>query len=183
MSLHNLYSNFENHTIFANEKCSKFFLGKLNITNQNTVNFLKDVGSANFDQRGMELIEEMKRTVKIGEDCFKREWRFKSGDSDEWKWSSYFSVLHICLPIILAIIVCPIMVNKQDSDSDEKLPFFLCLPLVPLTKIYSAVVEFRSHYWSLKYRGDDVWVQCATEVAEWTKIIGNIGRFLEFYLN
>ena len=39
------------------------------MTNQNTANFLKDVESDNFDQRGMELIEEMKRTVKIGEEC------------------------------------------------------------------------------------------------------------------
>ena len=164
------------------------------MTNQNTANFLKDVGSANFDQRGMELIEEMKRTVKIGEECFKREWRFKSGYSDEWKWSSYFSVLNILLPILLAIMVFPIMVKKQDFPDDFlglKLPFsfsFLCLPFVPLTKIYSAVVEFRSHYFSFKYRSDNNIYIChnydkkATEVAKWTKIIGSIGMFF-FKLN
>ena len=156
------------------------------MTNQNTANFLKDVGSANFDQRGMELIEEMKRTVKIGEECFKREWRFKSGYSDEWKWSSYFSVLNILLPILLAIMVFPIMVKKQDFPDDFlglKLPFsfsFLCLPFVPLTKIYSAVVEFRSHYFSFKFRGDKDFNKKATEVANWTKMIANIGMFLKF---
>ena len=157
------------------------------MTNQNTANFLKDVGSANFDQRGMELIEEMKRTVKIGEDCFKREWRFKSGDSDEWKWSSYFSVLNILLPILLAIMVFPIMVKKQDFPDNflglKQLPFsfsFLCLPFVPLTKIYSAVVDFRSHYFSFKFRGDNDFNKKATEVANWTKMIANIGMFLKF---
>ena len=157
------------------------------MTNQNTANFLKDVESDNFDQRGMELIEEMKRTVKIGEDCFKREWRFKSGDSDEWKWSSYISVLNILLPILLAIMVFPIMVKKQDFPDDFlglKLPFsfsFLCLPFVPLTKIYSAVVELRSHYFLFKYRGDELQgQQRATEVAKWTKIVANIGMFLKF---
>ena len=92
--------NFENRTIFANENCSEFFLGKLSDINQTITNFPQDVESDNFDQRGMDLIEEMKKTVKIGEQCFKRERRFKSGDSEEWKWSSYLSSFHICLPLL-----------------------------------------------------------------------------------
>ena len=174
--------NFENRTIFANENCSEFFLGKLSDINQTITNFPQDVESDNFDQRGMDLIEDMKKTVKIGEQCFKRERRFKSEDSDEWKWSSYFSTLHIYLPIICAIIVCPIMVKKQE-DRCMGLLHFCCPPWVPLTKIYSAVVEFRSHYFSFKYRSDNNIYIChnydkkATEVAKWTKIIGSIGMF------
>ena len=102
MSLHNLYSetNFGNRTSFANDggSCSKFSDGISNISD--IIQVLKDNKSENYDQRGMDLIEEMKKTVKIGEECFKRERRFKSGDSDEWKWSSYLSSFHICLPLL-----------------------------------------------------------------------------------
>ena len=102
MSLHNLYSetNFGNRTSFANEggSCSKFSDGISNIAD--IIQVLKDNKSENYDQRGIDLIEEMKKTVKIGEECFKRERRFKSGDSDEWKWSSYLSSFHICLPLL-----------------------------------------------------------------------------------
>ena len=184
MSLHNLYSktNVENQTIFANENCSEFFLGKLSDINQTITNFPQDVESDNFDQRGMNLIEEMKKTVKIGEECFKRERRFKSEDSDEWKWSSYFSTLHIYLPIICAIIVCPIMVKKQE-DRCMGLLHFCCPPWVPLTKIYSAVVEIKSHYYLFKYRGGPKFIKKATQVAKWTKIVANIGMFLKFNSN
>ena len=79
------------------------------------------------------------------------------------------------------------MVKKQefpDNFLDIDLPFsysFFCLPLVPFTKIYSAVVEVGSHYFSFKFRGDNYfrvnYDKKATEIAKWTKIIGSIGMF------
>ena len=161
--------NYENRT-----ECANFFNGNLTEIKK-SIQSLNMNKSEDYDQRRMELIEEMKETVKIGEKCFNRERRFKSGDTEEWKWSSYFSFLHILLPVVIAIVVCPIMVKNQDDDDGMGFLHIRCLPIVPLTKIFSAVVEVKSHFNSFKYRGGPKFYGKASKVAEWTKIIANIG--------
>lgn len=101
--------------------------------------------SDNDETLGLGLTEKIKSTADSYFNCFNTEDRFRD-NHNEWLLSSVFSLVHICLPFITALIVWAVIIKKQEKIGTGKefdkdgLPscvwFSWNLPWLPVTKFY-----------------------------------------------
>ena len=119
----------------------------------------------NDEEFGIKLTERITNTGSSYSNCFTTKNRF-TDNTDEWRLSSIFSIVHICLPLLAAAILWCIIVRRQqvigENNKKHDVPscmwFTWNLPWLPFTKFYEAGMHIRSLY--LEYTrevGDEYW--------------------------
>ena len=88
---------------------------------------------------GLNLTERITNAGSNYSNCFNKENRFRN-KPEEWRLSSIFSIIHICLPLIAAAIIWAVIVRKQQVITTGNLPW------LPFTKFYEVLLHIRSIY-------------------------------------
>ena len=131
---------------------------------------------------GEELVKNLTRTAKNGENCFEQELRFVN-NPDEWYWSTKITSVHIWLPFLVAVVTWIVILVKQGFHNNHDLLssyksrcqwMFWNLPWLPVTKLFEVINQIKSN--KLEHKKPEDYKERKAKLVAQTEMNANIGK-------